>query len=386
MAPGLKEFPLTAKVEIARLLDEVGVQEIGLNPGLYSETVWGDADLEGARAISAAGLKLKVIASMEDKSWLLGDYAYIDKTIDAGVNGIELLMSVRMYRAPGHPEAPVLREADGKTRTDVDQAVARALEYIRSKGIIAGMMLGGYGGRNLDELAEDMNRYLDYGVERFRIGDGTGRLNPDATRYAVGYLRGRLRKDVRLTYHAHNPFGAATAVTLAAASAGACPEVQVNAFSDKGGAGLEEVVLALEFWYGVRTGIKMEGLSGLCVAVQEITGVKNHPFKAVVGDAMYAPCWGWQYKELLAGNDAIGAHMAPYNPEVIGSRVNMVWSANILEAGVVRAKLDQMGLSYSEEDVQAIIRTIHVRLKAMSKYPAWLTDAEVEQICYQRKA
>jgi isopropylmalate/homocitrate/citramalate synthase len=189
-----------------------------------------------------------------------------------------------------------------------------------------------------------------------------------------------LTQPTRLTYIVHQPFGLGAAVAIAAAAAGAHPETHVNGFAHKGGASLEEVVLALELWYGVKTGIKLDGLAGLCALVEEVTGVPNHPYKPVVGPAMWAPSWGWQVKELLDGNDGLGTKMAPYNPEVVGAHVNLSWSAACLEPQSVQAKLAQLGLD-GRASVDAILAEAHRRILAMETYPAWLSDAEVGQIC-----
>ena len=381
--PGIKEFPTSAKLEIAHMLDAIGVQEIGVNPGWYTNSVWGDADLDAARALCKAGLNLKIIAAMEDKRWLSGDFSYLDQTIDVGVDVIELGLSWRMYRKPGQPKSPTLHELEGMDSDDVDRAVARALEHIRNRGVGVGVLFGPpmRDIHDLEMFSAQLNRYLDCGADRFRMGDVSGMLNPDATRLVVRYLLTHLKREARLTYIVHQPFGMGAAVAIAAASAGAHPETHVNGFAHKGGASLEEVVMALELWYGVDTGIKLDGLADVCSAVERITGVPNHPYKPVVGPAMWAPSWGWQVRELLEGNDGLGTRMAPYNPEVVGSKVNLVWSAACLEPSLVEAKLKQMGLRHDQDDIRTTLAAIHAKIMAIEGYPAWLTDPEVEQIC-----
>jgi isopropylmalate/homocitrate/citramalate synthase len=384
--PGIRSFPVEAKVELARRLDDVGVAEIGVNPGWFTQSVWGDADLEGAEALCRAGLRLKVVAAMEDTRWIAGDYSYIDRTVDAGVNVIELALSAlswRMYRIPGPDEAPTLRATADLSPEEVDEAVGKALEYIRRRGLEAGVLFGPPLGtlQEVDALVAQMNRFIDRGADRFRMGDVSGTLNPEATRLVVRRILTNLTRQVRLTYIVHQPFGLGGAVAIAAAAAGAHPETHVNGFAHKGGASLEEVVLALELWYGVKTGIKLDGLAGLCTLVEEITGVPNHPYKPVVGPAMWAPSWGWQIRELLAGNDGLGTRMAPYNPEVVGARVNLVWSAACLEPRSIEAKLTQLGLD-GRASVDAILNESHRRILAIESYPAWLSDAEVSQICH----
>jgi hypothetical protein len=81
-ASGAPVFTPSDKVEIARLLEAVGVEEIGANPGQYSETIKRNSELEGVEAVCRAGLKLKVRVSDHDFRWLRGDSSYIDKSAE----------------------------------------------------------------------------------------------------------------------------------------------------------------------------------------------------------------------------------------------------------------------------------------------------------------
>ena len=384
--PGMREFTTADKVRIAKLLDAIGIAEIGVNPGWFTDSVTGDVDIEAASALCRAGLRMKVSGAMEDRRWVNGDYSYLDKAISTGVFALELGLSWRMYRTSGNAGAPPLPEWAEKTNDQIDLAVGRAVEHIRSRGIEAGVLFAPpmRDEADLDRLLQQMNRYIDHGAQRFRMGDTLGTLNPEATRFVIRYILKGLKQEVPLTYVVHDPFGTGTAVAIAATAAGAQPETHVNGIAHKGGTSLEELVMALEIWYGVDTGIKLSGLADLCAAVEEITGIPNHPYKPIVGPAMWAPSWGWQLKELLAGNDGLGTFMAPFNPEVAGARVNLAWSSICTDPGVVEAKLKHLGLAYTAPDVSAIFATLEARLKAMTGYPAWIPDAEVERICRER--
>ena len=136
----------------------------------------------------------------------------------------------------------------------------------------------------------------------------------------------------------------------------------MNGFGDNGFASFEEVVLSLEMLYGVNTGIKLEKLSELCRAVAEITGFKVHPLKSVLGEAVWVPARDVQYKELLDEAGCVSLYISPYEPAVVGARMNYLWSINSLSPLSVKVKLDRMGLNYQEEDVAAIFEALLERL------------------------
>jgi isopropylmalate/homocitrate/citramalate synthase len=360
------------KVEIARLLDGVGVQEIGANPGQYSETVKGDSEIEGVKAVCAAGLKLKVRVSDHNFRWIQGDFSDIDRYAEYGVFGVDLII--------GSQATDVMWGA-GASVDRVEGAVADALGYARRKGLDAGVMIADIGRIDLDQAVRQMNMWLDHGAERFHLVDSLSTLSPDATRYVVRRIRKALKRNVPTPYHVHNDFGMATACAIAAASAGAWPETSVNGFGDRGFASFEEVVVSLELLYGIDTGIDLTRLAHLSDALQRITRATNHPTKPITGEALWTPQFTTQYEEVLAGKDAIDAYISSYNPEVVGATLRMMWSANTLSDAAIRAKLGQMNRSFTAEDVTAIIGAVLEKLNGIDAFPVWISDVDVEDIC-----
>ncbi len=368
---GTRELSPGDKVEIARLLDDIGVQEILIAPGLYQGTVRHELVIEGMRALCQAGLRLKVRAVPSRTEWVDGDYSYMDMIADSGVDGIDVSV--------GGPS--LFGESGSATTPGMEKAVAKALEHVRSRGLEAGVSFSTIGRLDLEDTSRLANLWVDHGAQHYKLTDHFSELGPEAVRFVIAGLRKRLKKDVPLLFHAHDSFGMATACALAACSAGAWPETAVNGFGDNGFASFEEVVLSLEMLYGVNTGIKLEKLSELCRAVAEITGFKVHPLKSVLGEAVWVPARDVQYKELLDGAGCVSLYISPYEPAVVGARMNYLWSINSLSPLSVKVKLDRMGLNYQEEDVAAIFEALLERLRAVADAPYFRRDEEVEEIC-----
>jgi isopropylmalate/homocitrate/citramalate synthase len=170
----------------------------------------------------------------------------------------------------------------------------------------------------------------------------------------------------------------ATASAIAAAAAGAWPEASVNGIGERAYLKMEEYVLALELLYGVNTGIKLDKITELCSLVERITGIQNQPHKPVVGETMYVPLFEDEYLDLLKGGPYVSTAFAP---EIVGQKPALVWWEGMMSAATVRAKLDQLGLPYNDNQVKKVMAAIGARLRELKAFPAWIPDAEAGEIC-----
>ena len=255
---------------------------------------------------------------------------------------------------------------------------------MRRKGVDAGVSASDIGSLDMDALIQDMNVWLGHGAERLCLSDHMSSVSPEAARWLIRYLRKGMKREIPIVYHPHNRYGLGTAAAIAVASAGGWPETTVNGFADNGLASFEEVVVALETLYGVDTGIKLGRLQELSRAVERITGFKSHPLKPVVGDAMWAPAGSYQYAELRGeGRGCVDSHMSPFEAKMVGAEVNWKWSINTVAPESLEIKLTQLALSHSANDVAAVRSALLKDLAAKDQFPAWLSDAEVDQVCRQ---
>jgi isopropylmalate/homocitrate/citramalate synthase len=155
--------------------------------------------------------------------------------------------------------------------------------------------------------------------------------------------------------HCHNDFGLSTANVLAAYEAGATGlNVSVNGLGFRAGnAPLDEVVMALEVLYGVKTGVRLEDLPGLSRLVADITGLPVGYFKPVTGAGAFSTeQWTTGAAMERAGARAV---VFPFEPEIVG-RVPRVVVGKWSDAGAVGKKLGDFGLTASAEQVAAILQ------------------------------
>ena len=371
--PGsLIPYSVEDKLEIAAMLDEMGVAELGCNPMHFYGTLRNDAIREGLSAIAKKGFNFKITALMNWGSWEYGPeifQGHADRILDMGAPHIDV-------EGPGS-DFFLETYLPNWTWDQVQDSMARAVEYVRGKGMEAGVVLPDIVRGDLDRMISIMNFLLDHGAQRFFFCDSFSCLSPEGTRYLIKKVYSGLTKRVPIIYHPHDDTGLATAQALAAAAAGAWPEASVNGIGERAFLKLEEYVLALELLYGVDTGTKLDKISGLCKTVERITGIRNQPHKPVVGETMYVPLFEAEYVDLLKG----GAYASTaFDPSIVGEKPNMVWWEGMLSPTTARAKLNQLEIPHTDEQLDKAIDAIRARLQELKEFPAWIPDAEAGQI------
>ncbi|MEM0374920.1 MAG: hypothetical protein QXO17_04045 [Nitrososphaerota archaeon] len=343
------------KVEIARALDEAGVDRIEAGMPVVSEE-----DFQAIREISRLGLSAKVFGFGRIRT------EDIDACLKADVDGV-------ITEGPvGYPK---LRYQFGWTPEQLVESAVRAIDYAKDHGLQTIFFTVDGTRADLGFLTELLQRLeRETKVDGFTIADTYGSLTPEAARFLFRHLRSRLSRP--LEFHGHNDFGLATATSIAALSAGAeVVHVSVNGIGERAGnASLEEVVLSLHLLYGQRTNVKLERLYGLSKLVERLTGFRLAPNKAVVGDRVFTResgigVAGWLKYPL--GSEA-------FSPELVGNRPAVIIGK---KSGrhALEYKLRELGVGnrLSEEKLEAILREVK-RRSLEKKGP--LTDEELLEI------
>ena len=374
--PGARIYSVEENLEIAAMMDDIGVAGLYLNPDeFYTEPMAHPARhkviSDTIRAITKGGFKFDT-SGVARFPVLRGSYKEaLDRIIDMGLNLIYI-----------HP-APQWKWEKYPPEWTPDRILgqcADAVEYVKSQRVGVGVCFPHFVWTDLDESAQLLNRWLDLGVDMLHVSDSFGTLSPQGTRYVFKTLGKKLNRKVPIMYHVHNSFGMATAQLIAAVAAGAWPEVAVNGIADGAFVNLDEVVLSLEVLYGVRTGIKLEKLTEVSQLVERITGIKNHSHKPIVGESTHVPLFEADYIGMFRGEPY---ESGPFAPEMVGKGLGLVWWDGMLSPATVKAKLEQLGLQCNEEQVNKVKEAVAGRLSRLKEFPLALSDAEVEEICRQ---
>ena len=176
------------------------------------------------------------------------------------------------------------------------------------------------------------------------------------------------------------------ACQIAAVTQGATHvEAYVNAMADRNGPPLEELAVALEMLYGVKTGIKLEKLYELCQFVSKKSTVPISPQKGVSGANTFILNEDKFIGDILRREtfEPLSYLWEGYLPQVIGrGDYQLIWDKQTLqgERGI-RAKLEIMGFEYTDEDVKRVNEVLREKIYAKTTYPMWLTEPEVDEVC-----
>jgi len=250
-APGVA-FSVREKVQIAKLLDRLGVYQI--EAGV---PVMGGLEQQAIAAIAGLQLRCRV------NSWnrlLLGD---LRASIACGIKDVHISCPVSEIQI----EFKLRR-----SRLWVKDALRRAIRYALDYGLR--VTVGAEDASRADPafLLEIALLAQEMGVERLRYCDTVGVLQPFDVFERLTWLRERT--SVELEWHGHNDFGMATANTLAAVKAGiGCVDTTIGGIGERAGnTCLEEFVAALQGVYGLSPDLDRRTLQVLSRYVPRLAG------------------------------------------------------------------------------------------------------------------
>lgn len=365
----LAQMKLEDKLEICKLLSDIGVAEI--------EVGYVGA-LEGQRKALELLVKnnIKTTKSAICR-WYVDDWKKeIDIAASSGADAIKL-------QTLGGPEW-IYKFYPGKyseyyQKGEIIPRVIEAVHYIKDNYKLPVMVSLTDGTRtDLSWMKDLYVKGIEAGADRISYNDSKSAADPMCMQYIAEELK-KISGSIPINTHCHNDFGLATANTVGAVRGGVeYVDVTVNGYGDRAGnASLEEMVISLELLYGVNTGIKKEGLFHLCKTLEEITKVKCQPHKSIVGDnAFLEESELHIYAMMQAEESGLGnAIYLPFAPELVGAKHNIVWGTTSLWGEAIKLKIKKMGFDPTQENIKKIKSILTEELE---KGKDFFTNSEVE--------
>ena len=336
--PGVYMSPAD-KLEIAKKVWDIGITEIDVG---FVGTVKEHAE-------AASMIKKEIpdfVTSGIIKSWSADWKEQIDRTLEAGVDRIEPWNHPIVNHGTDEQIAEI-----GCSKEEIIPRVVEVIEYGLSQGLKVSFMHSDGMRASWDFIESLLPAVERAGIDRLCIAED-GYANPPAIRYFMTKLNKLL--DVPIMWHAHNDFGLSVANTLAAVEGGAMSaDLIINGMGDKAGiTSMEEVVVALECFYGVDTGVELGKLYSLCKFVEDITGFKCQPHKAVVGSNAFLHESELHAYCIISG---IWEAMEGFRAELVGHNRQVVFGDTTLHGEAARAQLKKIGLKFTDKDVEKIL-------------------------------
>jgi len=317
-------FDAQEKLELARGLDELGIDRIEAGFPRVSDEDW-----EAVKLIAAAGLGAEVWG--------------FSRAVAADVEAlVELGVSACVVESP---VSDLKLEALGVSRNEMLERIRSAVSFAASAGITVAYF--GVDGTRADPafLEQAYKTAVESGAKEAVVVDTLGIATPEAVEYLVGSVHGWLGPEIPIHFHGHNDFGLATAAAVAAARAGASwIQGTVNGMGERAGnANLVEVALALEALYGVSTNLRLDRARAFSERLREVSGTQLEPWKPVVGENLFRRESG-----AVASQFHDPPSIEPYSSELVAADRGIVLGK---KSGLdsIRVKCDELGLNVAED-------------------------------------
>jgi isopropylmalate/homocitrate/citramalate synthase len=342
------------KLEIARLLDDLGVDRIEAGFPRVSDDDW-----QAVQLISDAGLRAEV--------WGFSRAVPAD---------LEALVSLGVsHSVIESPISDLKLDAIGVSREKMLERIAAAMRFAAEHDIHAAFF-------GVDSTRADPEFFrrvyetaVEAGAREVVVVDTLGIASPEAVAHLVGQTIEWLG-DTPVHFHGHNDFGVATASAVAAVRAGATwVHGTVNGMGERAGnANLGEVAMTLRALYGVETNLRLDQIRAVSERVRELSGYALEPWKPVTGETLYRRESG-----AVASQFHDPPSIEPYSSELVAaSRSIVLGKKSGLDS--IRIKAAELGLALPEERYPELLAAVKALGTAERRL---VTDEEFTELARQ---
>jgi isopropylmalate/homocitrate/citramalate synthase len=339
------------KLEIAKLLDELGIERIEAGFPRVSQDDW-----DAVKLIARAGLRAEI--------W--GFSRAVPADLEALVE-----LGVR-HAVIESPISDGKLDAIGVSRETMLDRITSAMRFAADHGIHAAFF-------GVDSTRADPEFYrrvyesaVEAGAKEVVVVDTLGIATPEAVTNLV-LATGQYVDGAPVHFHGHNDFGLATANAVAAVRAGATwVHGTINGMGERAGnANLGEVALTLRALYGVKSNLDLGKIREISHRVQELSGYHLEPWKPLTGDTLFRRESG-----AVASQFHDPPAIEPYSSELVHAQRSVVLGK---KSGLdsIRIKASELGLDLVEgrqADVLAQVKELGAKKHGL------VTDDEFREI------
>ncbi len=335
-------FANREKIRIARLLDEVGVDQIEVGiPAM------GGDEKATIKKIVGLNLNASVLA------WNRAVQSDIKHSLDCGVNAV----AISMPASDTHIDHKLK-----KSRQWVLESIKKAVDFAKKKKLYVSVNAEDGSRANLEFLIKFAQNAKDTGADRLRFCDTLGILDPFETFRVIKTIADEV--DIELEMHTHDDFGMATANALAGLKAGAnWINTTVNGLGERAGnAALEEVVMALKYISKDDLGFKTKMFRDLSEYVARSSARTIPAWKSIVGTNVFAHESGIHADGVLKNP----LNYEAFSPDEVGLQRQVVIGKHSGTASIV-AKFKEYGIELTPEDAAAVLEEVRSTAVSMKR-------------------
>jgi homocitrate synthase len=347
-------FTLEEKVQIARLLDEVGVEMIEAGDPSVSPNV-----AKAVERIASLGLKAEIVAhSMATKSG-------IDRAKACGADRVAIFYATSQI----HLEAKLHR-----TPEEAIEIIREHVAYARSLGLKVRYTPEDATRTDFEFLVRACNAAIEAGADRISFADTIGIMQPHLIAERVRALRARLLP-CKIDLHCHNDYGLALANAMAGIRAGAdCIHVTVNGLGERTGIpDLAETIVAFHNLEGIQK-YNLAPLMELSAYVERVSGFFLAPNKPITGQNAFTHKSGVHTNGVLKDPRTY----EPFDPALLGRQRKIVIDKYTGKSAVA-ARLEEYGVQVSPAELEVIVS----RIKLLGDQRKQIFDSDIIDIAEQ---
>lgn len=340
------------KVKIARMLDEVGVQQIEAGTPAMS-----DGEANAVKAIVKEGLNASIMG------WSRPVKEDIDAVIGTGADAIAISIATSDIH---------LQYKLKMTREEVLERAISMVEYAKSHGLYISLNSEDATRTNLAFLKEFAKKGKEAGANRLRVCDTLGVLIPASSRFLTKRIIDEVKIPVEI--HTHNDYGLAVANALAAFEAGAeWASTTVNGLGERAGnSSLEGIIMSLIKLYNIELPFKIDKIYSLSRFVEEASGIPVALTRSIVGRHMFTHESGIHVDGVLKYPYTYESFM----PDEIGASRRIIIGKHSGKHAVWD-KLKELGIEVNKRKLLEIVAIIK---ESAESRKSSITDEELIQI------
>jgi len=337
-------FANKEKVRIAKLLDEIGIDQI--EAGIPA---MGGDERDVIEEIAHLGLRSSVLG------WSRANIGDIKTTLETGVDAI----AISLATSDIHIETKLQKDRPWVIST-IREAVACA--KAQNPNAYVSVNAEDASRTEIGFLVEYARAAKEEGADRLRFCDTIGLMEPFRTYQVIKTLREETGLEIEM--HTHNDFGMAVANAIAGIHAGATwVNVTVGGLGERAGnAALEEVVMALKYVEGFeQLQFDTKRFRELGEYVAQAAGRTIPVWKSIIGTNMFAHESGIHADGVIKNPKTYEV----FAPEEVGLSRQIVIGKHSGSKAIL-LKFDEYGIDLTQEQANAmlpLVRTMSIELK-----------------------
>ncbi len=351
-------FANLEKLRIAKLLDEIGVQQI--EAGIPA---MGGDEKKAVKQIVGLGLDASILG------WNRANKEDIAHSIDCGVDSVAISMS----SSDIHIQHKLM-----KSREWVLDKITEAVEYAKAHGVYISANAEDASRADPDFLITFAKTAKEAGANRFRYCDTIGMLEPRRSYDDIKRIIEHAKIDVEM--HTHNDFGMATANAIAGVQAGAkYVSTTVLGIGERtGNSPLEEIAMTAKHILKMDVHFDTTRFREVSEYVASAASRTIPGWKPIVGENCFA-------HEAGIHTDGVIKYLSnyePYTPEEVGLKRKIVIGKHS-GRHTVKQMLAKYGYEVDDEAAGIILESVRANSIALKRS---LTEKELVYMYLDYKA